>query len=86
MTVEEYAIDIKMKVEALLKKCEELGINVKSKDDILEDDDIVTLDLALENENNDDIESESLLSEELESKFSFEDRAEELLGGSNLSH
>jgi len=86
MTVEEYAIDIKMKVEALLKKCEELGINVKSKDDILEDDDIVTLDLALENENNDDTENKSLLSEELESKFSFEDRAEELLGGSNLSH
>lgn len=87
MTVEEYASDVKMKVEALLKKCEELGIQVTSKDDYLEDDDIVTLDLELNDneENVEDTESENLLSEELESKFSFEDRAEELLGGSNLS-
>ena len=92
MTVEEYAKDINMKVEALLKKCEELGLQVTDKNDILDDDDIVTLDLTLNNnesmtdENNGIIEDENLLSEELESKFSFEDRAEELLGGSNLSH
>lgn len=91
MTVEEYASDINMKVEELLKKCEELGINVKNKDDYLEDDDIVTLDLAL-NDNTNESETldeqeddENLLSEELESKFSFEDRAEELLGGSPLA-
>ena len=49
MTVEEYAKDINMKVEALLKKCEELGLQVTDKNDILDDDDIVTLDLTLNN-------------------------------------
>ncbi len=78
MTVKEYALDVKISVEALLKKCESLGINVKSEDDFLEDEDIIILD------NNLDVKEESLLSEELESKFSFEDRAEELLGGSNI--
>ncbi len=83
MTVKEYALDVKISVEALLKKCESLGINVKSEDDFLEDDDIIILDNSL-NTTEEENEEENLLSEELESKFSFEDRAEELLGGSNI--
>lgn len=78
MTVEEYALDTNLSIETILKKCKGLGINVKNKDDILEDDDIIILDNSLDNE-------ESLLSEELESKYDFEDRAENLLGSEHIN-
>ncbi len=78
MTVEEYALDTNLSIETILKKCKELGINAKNKDDILEDDDIIILDNSLDNE-------ESLLSEELESKYDFEDRAENLLGSERIN-
>lgn len=44
MTVLEYANDINLSVAEILKKCNELGINVKSKEDILTDDDVIMLD------------------------------------------
>lgn len=86
MTVKEYAEELKMSVKTLLEKCESLGINVKNEDDYLEDDDIIMLDNVVGDmaEDSGSIKEDNLLSEELESKFSFEDRAEELLGGSNI--
>ena len=77
MTVEEYAVDTNNSIDVVLKKCKELGINVSSKDDFLEDDDIIILDNELDGE-------ENLLSEELESKYDFEDRAEELIVNENI--
>ena len=77
MTVEEYAIDTNNSIDVVLKKCKELAINVSSKDDFLEDDDIIILDNELNGE-------ENLLSEELESKYDFEDRAEELIVNENI--
>lgn len=89
MTVKEYAEELKMSVKTLLEKCESLGINVKNEDDYLEDEDIIMLDNIVgdmaDNDSDEGSEESNLLSEELESKFSFEDRAEELLGGSNIS-
>ena len=79
MTVEEYSLDTNRSIEEILKKCKELGINASNKDDFLEDDDIIYLDNELvDNE-------ENLLSEELESKYDFEDRAESLLEDSLLN-
>lgn len=46
MSVLEYAEDINRTVSEVLKKCEELGINVKKEDDLLEEEDIITLDNA----------------------------------------
>lgn len=77
MTVEEYAVDTNNSIEVVLKKCKELEIDVSSKDDFLEDDDIIILDNELNGE-------ENLLSEELESKYDFEDRAEELIVNENI--
>lgn len=79
MTVEEYSLDTNRSIEEILKKCKELGINVSNKDDFLEDDDIIYLDNELVNN------EENLLSEELESKYDFEDRAESLLEDSLLN-
>ena len=79
MTVEEYSLDTNRSIEEILKKCKELGINVNNKDDFLEDDDIIYLDNELVNN------EENLLSEELESKYDFEDRAESLLEDSLLN-
>lgn len=44
MTVKDYASDVNLSVAEILKKCQSLGINVKSGDDILNDDDIIMLD------------------------------------------
>ena len=77
MTVEEYAVDTDNSIDVVLKKCKELEIDVSSKDDFLEDDDIIILDNELNGE-------ENLLSEELESKYDFEDRAEELIVNENI--
>ena len=77
MTVEEYAVDTNNIIDVVLKKCKELEIDVSSKDDFLEDDDIIILDNELNGE-------ENLLSEELESKYDFEDRAEELIVNENI--
>ncbi len=85
MTVKDYALDVNISVSELLKKCSELGINVSSESDYLEDDDIIILDNTLGDMAKDETEEENLLSEELESKYSFEDRAEELLNGSSVT-
>lgn len=44
MSVKEYAQDTNHSVAEILKKCKELGINVKSGDDDLTEDDIIILD------------------------------------------
>ena len=44
MSVKEYASDTSSSVAEILKKCSELGINVKSATDTLSEDDIIILD------------------------------------------
>ena len=44
MSVKEYAIDTNHSIAEILKKCNELGINVKNGDDELSEDDIIILD------------------------------------------
>ena len=47
MSVEEYALDVNKSVEEILKKCAELNIDVKEKDDFLDYDAIDELDRIL---------------------------------------
>lgn len=47
MSVKDYAKDLNLSVAEVLKKCMELGINAKSGEDILIDDDIIMLDNTL---------------------------------------
>ena len=47
MTVKEYAIDVNLSVADIIKKCSDLGIEVKSGDDFLTDDDVISLDNAI---------------------------------------
>ena len=47
MSVKDYAKDLNLSVAEVLKKCMELGIKVKSGEDILIDDDIIMLDNTL---------------------------------------
>ena len=44
MSVLEYAEDINKTVEEVLNKCKELSIDARVEDDILSDEDIITLD------------------------------------------
>ena len=46
MTVKEYALDVNKTVDEILKKCIELDIEVTDEEDLLSEDDIVTLDNA----------------------------------------
>lgn len=48
MSVQEYANDVNKSLEAILKKCKELGISVKGADDSLDEEDITELDNALD--------------------------------------
>ena len=47
MTVKEYATDVNLSVAEILKKCDDLGIEVKSGDDLLSDEEIISLDNAI---------------------------------------
>jgi len=47
MNVKEYANDVNLSIAEILKKCNDLGIEVKSGDDFLSDDDVVNLDNAI---------------------------------------
>jgi len=79
MTVEEYANELNVDVNVVIKKSKELGFNYKNADDILDDDAIVMLDNELTqgtDENN--------LTEELADKFEMEDRAEQAALAHNI--
>ena len=49
MSVLEYASDVSLDVEVILKLCKKLGIDVSGEDDILDDDAIIMLDNEIEN-------------------------------------
>ena len=72
MSVFEYAEDVNVSVEEILRKCKMLHINVNTKDDMLDDEAITLLDNEVMNqvENSEEMEQ---LNEEL-----IEDIAEEI--------
>jgi len=47
MTVKEYASDVSLSVAEILKKCNDLGMEVKSGEDFLTDDEVISLDNAI---------------------------------------
>ena len=47
MSVLEYANELGVDVNVVLKKCKSLGINVNGKDDYLEEEDVIILDNEL---------------------------------------
>ena len=73
MTVEDYARELNVDINVVIKKAKELGFNYKDAEDILDDDAIVMLD----NELGDYSSADNNLTEELADKFELEDRAEE---------
>ena len=46
MSVEEYAIDVNRSIEVILDKCASLGFDVKNKDDMLSEEQVIDLDNA----------------------------------------
>ena len=61
MSVEEYALDVDRKVEEIIRRAQELGIDVTSADDMLDDEAITILDNNL-----DDISEEEALEDRIE--------------------
>ena len=68
MTVKEYAESVNLTVAEVLKKCETLGIDVKSPSDDLSDDDVINLDFAT-----------NLISSDSESTYEDEDSIDEVV-------
>lgn len=68
MTVKEYAESVSLSVAEILKKCESLGIDVKTADDLLADDDVINLDFAT-----------NLISSDSESTYEEEDSIDEVV-------
>ena len=68
MTVKEYAESVSATVAEILKKCEILGIDVKSGNDELSDDDVINLDYAT-----------NLISSDAESTYEEEDSMDEVV-------
>ena len=56
MSVREYARDVNISVDKILKLCKELGINITSEDDMLDDDGIIMLDNEIANISDTDTE------------------------------
>ena len=70
MTVKEYANDTNHSVAEILKKCNELGINVKDGNDDLSEDDIIILDNTINlisTDSETDFEEEDAIDEAVES-------------------
>ncbi len=68
MSVKEYATDTNHSVAEILKKCSELGINVKNGDDELSEDDIIILDNTI-----------NLISTDSETDYEEEDAIDEVV-------
>ena len=68
MTVKEYAESVSLSVAEILKKCESLGIEVRDAEDILSDDDVINLDIAI-----------NLISTENDSTYEEEDSMDEVV-------
>ena len=71
MSIKDYALELGVSSDVILKKLKELGHNYNNENDYLDDEDIIILDNELGDLSNDN------LTEELADKFEMEDRAEE---------
>ena len=63
MSVKEYALDVNKTVEEILNKCQELGLDVRMPDDMLDEEMIIELDNAtfdIEEENFEEIDAEPI--------------------------
>jgi translation initiation factor IF-2 len=47
MSIKDYAQEMNYTVQEIINKCKELGINASSANDLLDDEDIITLDLSM---------------------------------------
>lgn len=79
MNVKDYASSVNLSVAEILKKCESLGIDVRSSEDFLSDDDVINLDFAI-----------NLISTDHEATIEDEENidglVEEIIESSNLQH
>lgn len=79
MSVLEYAEDINKKPEEVLEKCKALGIEASNKDDMLDDDAIVELDNAFQNEESENTSTEDNQDEEIIKKIEEDDYYDEVI-------
>ena len=71
MSIKDYALELGVSSDIILKKLKELGHKYNNENDYLDDEDIIILDNELGDLSNNN------LTEELADKFEMEDRAEE---------
>lgn len=79
MSVLEYAEDMNKTVEDVIKMCDTLGIKVSGSDDMLDDDAIVELDNAFQNEEEQDFDNVIEQDEEIIKKMEEDDYYDEVV-------
>ena len=80
MSIEDYALELGISTDEVIKTLKSLGYKYNNKDDILDDEAIIVLDNEIGTVSN----NEDNISEELLDKFEMEDRAEEAAMAYNI--
>ena len=87
MSVKEYASELGISIEEVIKKSKELGFNISSEEDMLSEDEVIDLDNVLSLNSNE--EEVTYIEEQTEEKDydldeELEDKAEELASASHI--
>ncbi|MBQ1495832.1 MAG: translation initiation factor IF-2 [Bacilli bacterium] len=91
MSVKEYSLDINQSIETVIAKAKELGYDINSEDDMLNEDAIIDLDTALTMDVKEEENTTLYIDEEVEEKDydldeELDEKAENLASASNLKY
>ena len=79
MDVKEYSLEIGISTDKIISKCKELGFDINSENDVLDDEIIIILDNSFNT-----IEEINEVDEALTDKYELEDRANELIESTGI--
>ena len=82
MTIKDYALELNLNSQTIIKKLKSLGFNYNNENEELDDEAIILLDNETGGASNK--KEEVIIDEELESKYQLEDRAEEVAQAYNI--
>ena len=82
MTIKDYALELNLNSQTIIKKLKSLGFNYNNENEELDDEAIILLDNEAGGTSSK--KEETVINEELESKYQLEDRATEVAQAYNI--
>lgn len=87
MSVKEYALDVNLSVEEVMKKIKSLGYEINNEDDMLTEEQIIEMDnVSLEDEEEKTYLEESANDKDYDLEEELDDKAEEMASASNIKY